>query len=326
MILLGDVSMKKLKCELCGSVEITKVDNDVFKCDHCRCKYTTEQVKLMVSGVVETVTGGAELERQLNAVRQLTELGEYHTAIDKSKKLTVEFPHDYRVWWEAAYANAKYAATEDQHEIYFTDQSVSKGYNHFSYYKNAVLLANESQKAEMQQKWDLIWQKFVPNIESGTCFLKIIVSGAGMQLITYNEWATLINEISSHYPVFSHIIKRGIDNAKTLSDAGIFAMQYPRNDYSDPVYEWARFSNYVFLDKLCFIYGNIVITSRENRVHSINGCGYLTKIEVNTIGNIQEEIRKRERLATIDGKCPHCRTKLSGVFGKRCKNCNWQAS
>lgn len=44
--------MKKLQCELCGSVDIIKVDNDVFQCQSCGCKYTSEQAKALMLGEV----------------------------------------------------------------------------------------------------------------------------------------------------------------------------------------------------------------------------------------------------------------------------------
>ena len=44
--------MKKLQCELCGSVDIMKVDDNVFQCQHCGCKYTQDEVKKILFGEV----------------------------------------------------------------------------------------------------------------------------------------------------------------------------------------------------------------------------------------------------------------------------------
>jgi len=40
--------MKKLQCELCGSVDIIKIEDDLFQCQHCGCKYTAEQAKILI--------------------------------------------------------------------------------------------------------------------------------------------------------------------------------------------------------------------------------------------------------------------------------------
>ena len=57
--------MTRLQCELCGSIDIIKTDENVFQCQHCCCKYTLEQAKnLIFGGEVKTkatdfeITGG----------------------------------------------------------------------------------------------------------------------------------------------------------------------------------------------------------------------------------------------------------------------------
>ena len=48
--------MKAIKCEVCGSSELTKKDG-IFQCDYCGTKYTLEEVrKLLISGSV-SITG-----------------------------------------------------------------------------------------------------------------------------------------------------------------------------------------------------------------------------------------------------------------------------
>lgn len=44
--------MNKLQCELCGSIDIIKIGEDVFQCQHCGCKYTAEQAKKILFGEV----------------------------------------------------------------------------------------------------------------------------------------------------------------------------------------------------------------------------------------------------------------------------------
>ncbi len=52
--------MKKLQCELCGSIDIIKVAPDVFQCQYCGCKYTAEQAKTIIKG--EVVSRAPEFE------------------------------------------------------------------------------------------------------------------------------------------------------------------------------------------------------------------------------------------------------------------------
>ncbi len=47
--------MNKLQCELCGSVEIIKTEDNLFKCKACGCSYTLEQARFLVSGKITAV-------------------------------------------------------------------------------------------------------------------------------------------------------------------------------------------------------------------------------------------------------------------------------
>lgn len=42
--------MKKLQCELCGSVDFVRTDDGMFQCQCCGCKYTIEQAKTILNG------------------------------------------------------------------------------------------------------------------------------------------------------------------------------------------------------------------------------------------------------------------------------------
>lgn len=47
--------MRKLKCELCGSIDIVKTANNLFECQHCGCKYTLEQARFLIEGTVTAI-------------------------------------------------------------------------------------------------------------------------------------------------------------------------------------------------------------------------------------------------------------------------------
>ena len=51
--------MKLLKCEVCGSNELTKKDG-LFVCDYCGAKYSVEEVQKMVGNV--NVSGSVEID------------------------------------------------------------------------------------------------------------------------------------------------------------------------------------------------------------------------------------------------------------------------
>lgn len=53
--------MKKLQCELCGSVDFVRTDDGMFQCQFCGCKYTLEQAKTILSGI-EVRTKGIDFE------------------------------------------------------------------------------------------------------------------------------------------------------------------------------------------------------------------------------------------------------------------------
>ena len=73
--------MKKLQCELCNSVDIVKIGENMYQCQHCGCKYTAEQARAMLSGTVEIVKGSAELERQLANAQTQAKLHDYQAAM-----------------------------------------------------------------------------------------------------------------------------------------------------------------------------------------------------------------------------------------------------
>lgn len=47
--------MRKLQCELCGSVDILKTADNLFQCQCCGCKYTLEQARCLVHGTVTAI-------------------------------------------------------------------------------------------------------------------------------------------------------------------------------------------------------------------------------------------------------------------------------
>ncbi|MBE6791081.1 MAG: leucine-rich repeat domain-containing protein [Ruminococcaceae bacterium] len=47
--------MNKIQCELCGSLDIIKTDDNFFRCSACGCNYTLEQARFLIGGKFTTV-------------------------------------------------------------------------------------------------------------------------------------------------------------------------------------------------------------------------------------------------------------------------------
>lgn len=43
--------MRRIQCELCGSVEINKIDQELFQCKACGCNYTLEQARALIGTI-----------------------------------------------------------------------------------------------------------------------------------------------------------------------------------------------------------------------------------------------------------------------------------
>lgn len=112
--------MQKLKCELCGSIDIVKIEDDLFQCRHCGCKYTKEQAKALISGVVEVVKGTAELERRLKNAQTYMQLREYDKALGELTSLSNEYPAEniiYSKMLEYNYRLNKTMTVQRFHEL-----------------------------------------------------------------------------------------------------------------------------------------------------------------------------------------------------------------
>lgn len=93
--------MKRLVCELCGSIDLIKCDG-VFVCQACGCKYSLEEAKKImveIAGSVEVTRGEGEKERLLKNAMTFFDLNK----LDETEKIyvfiTKEYPDDYRGWW-----------------------------------------------------------------------------------------------------------------------------------------------------------------------------------------------------------------------------------
>lgn len=96
--------MKIIKCELCGSNKLTKIDGE-YICDYCHTHYTAEEAKkLIINGPVE-ITGNIQIDNSL-MIDNYKKLAErafndklYSESYDYYQKILELDPDD----WEAIY-------------------------------------------------------------------------------------------------------------------------------------------------------------------------------------------------------------------------------
>lgn len=99
--------MKQLKCEICGGTDIKKIEEGVFCCDSCGCKYTVEQAKSLLTEITGTVKidgpvqveGIQTVELILKNAETFVTLGDYEKAKRLYQELIDKYPQDYRGWW-----------------------------------------------------------------------------------------------------------------------------------------------------------------------------------------------------------------------------------
>lgn len=62
--------MKVIKCELCGSTEVTKIDG-LYQCNHCKTKYTAQEAAKLLQDV--KIDRSNELENYIVLARRAKE-------------------------------------------------------------------------------------------------------------------------------------------------------------------------------------------------------------------------------------------------------------
>lgn len=89
--------MSIIKCEMCGSNQLTKIDG-LYQCQFCGTKYTPDEAKkLIVSGTVEVVKGNAEKERLLENANYFIENKQFNSAKQTIEKLKFDFPSEKEI-------------------------------------------------------------------------------------------------------------------------------------------------------------------------------------------------------------------------------------
>lgn len=93
--------MNLMKCEVCNGNELVK-ENGYFVCQYCGCRYAPDEAKKLmveVSGPVEIVKGGGEMERLLEMADDCLQRGIVDEARRLYTQVTQDFPTEWRGWW-----------------------------------------------------------------------------------------------------------------------------------------------------------------------------------------------------------------------------------
>lgn len=140
--------MSAAACMVCGSVDLV-MDNGLFICQDCGCKYTVEQVRDMVAvqmGAQEGTTSSA-VDYETLAQKALDE-GDTATAIEILERATEEDPNDFKSPWMATIAKAYmgdisvYSLVYQMSEPLSRLKKVAEGYNEDYFNMAAVLLSS----------------------------------------------------------------------------------------------------------------------------------------------------------------------------------------
>lgn len=95
--------MKTIKCELCGSTSVTKVDS-IYQCDYCKTKYSIEEAKKLITDM--RVVGIEEYANYLTLARKAKEEENVENA-EKYYGMVLRIDSNN---WEAKFYNSYYAA------------------------------------------------------------------------------------------------------------------------------------------------------------------------------------------------------------------------
>lgn len=97
--------MKELVCKMCGSNEI-KNDGDLFICESCDTKYTTEEVEKMTVEVVVKDNNSEKIQALTRAARRAKEMQNWDSAIKYYDEIMGLDPDNWEAVFFSAYCSA----------------------------------------------------------------------------------------------------------------------------------------------------------------------------------------------------------------------------
>lgn len=303
--------MKKLQCELCQSIDIIKIDQDTFMCEHCGCKYTAEQARNLLFGSVETTIGNAELTRLIKNAETQMELGQ--PAEETIERIIKEFPADYHGYW--LYLKNEFnivfkTKTLRQRQVYARFYGIPRCKEVYDVLLKVLDNQTELSKDEVQDFWESNFRRIYEGLING-------------EITGLSGW--------SYYDVNVHSLMKkaqdeGINNAKLLSDNNIFIQDnydsIPYRVKTKQIMLCGERANYVLGKEVVIAipYGSDEKVLLENPL--IITSDNIAKIKQQAIDNTFSYIKRLNRCPKCSGqnmsklmlgngwKCSHCGTKF----------------
>ena len=194
--------MQKLTCELCGSSSFTKTDDGMFMCDFCGCKYTPEQAKVIINGVVETTMGKSELIRLANNAKLQLNLG--NDAKETINKIILEYPSSFYGYWY----NLIHLFNELYKFHWLTNEIILDIKENYAKVIKTIDNDSEISLKDVEKYWEDSFVYIYSKLLSG----EILWNPGYLNAVSYNI-----------HPLIRKAYDLGLKNAKILNDHKLFA-------------------------------------------------------------------------------------------------------
>ena len=160
-----------MRCELCNGQDILKLDNDVFRCEDCGCKYTAEQAKKLIKKVPVPVIRVKSVDDLITKAFAERKAGNReHAEIDLNRALEMR-PEDIRIWV------AWMVLGEEERARYFYEKVKAVAYDMSVEEKNMI---EETQEPELflraylimgdSERWRYVVAKYSDRITERDCY------------------------------------------------------------------------------------------------------------------------------------------------------------
>lgn len=310
--------MKKMQCELCGSTDIVKIGPDLFECQHCNCKYTTEQARLLIQGTVELTKGASELQRLIKNVEALTAVRQYPHAL--CGELTQEFPAEADAWF--AWVKVMLAEIRDSglvrcSDSHWNNQRVVATHRLDQLFSNAWNFASPAQREQYSRIWNEFWQDTVRRVEAGQ-YLVDLTDFGGRNLST----SDILRQCG---PIAASIMQKGEQNARFLMENGLRwglvdrCLKAGWLPYKKSERLHQSFGITFFLGRQIKWMDNIPYDDRDRGVSVLEAP---LPLDPASLQSYRREAEKTARQLIKQNVCPYCGNFLQPSFlSKTCKYC-----
>jgi hypothetical protein len=318
--------MKKLQCELCGSVDIIKVSQDEFQCQHCGCKYSANQVREIISGEIIIrqpdfqIVGGKLIRYsgesdEIIVPDTVSVIGE--SAFENCSAITkVTLPETITAIGDQAFQNCHklsyinlpeglltvgdraFYECRNLHSITLPNSLCSIG--EYAFYRcyliGKVYLSDEIIDIGEGAFSECRTLSIVRIGKEITTIPKCAFRGTGIKEITIPEGVVFIEEGAFEWCSFLTTIT--LPNSLKYLDSMAFGRSLDRNSQS-------------YVTKSLFPCKNLSIIKGNAKIFFNS----IKLLDIPAVGNNLRAMRRQR------GVCEHCGGSFTGVFKKRCSVC-----